>query len=181
MDKQELVELIKYEGVDCKGFGTIAKLVTTDTALSIGAKALYAYLCSYCGNGMTAFPRRNKIMADLCIVEETYYRYFNELKESGYIKAERGKTYPFANTYTIVSRPPKLKNAKTEEIEGENKLYVRGIKSLGYGTVPKAVMQDRRLHFKAKALYAYIWQFCRKRQYCFSQQSNNITSFANYY
>lgn len=98
-DKQELVELIKYEGVDCKGFGTIAKLVTTDTDLSIGAKALYAYLCSYCGNGMTAFPRRNKIMADLCIVEETYYRYFNELKESGYIKAERGKTYPFANTY----------------------------------------------------------------------------------
>lgn len=159
MDKQELVELIKYEGVDCKGFGTIAKLVTTDTALSIGAKALYAYLCSYCGNGMTAFPRRNKIMADLCIVEETYYRYFNELKESGYIKAERGKTYPFANTYTIVSRPPKLKNAKTEEIEGENKLYVRGIKSLGYGTVPKAVMQDRRLHFKAKALYAYICSF----------------------
>lgn len=158
-DKQELVELIKYEGVDCKGFGTIAKLVTTDTDLSIGAKALYAYLCSYCGNGMTAFPRRNKIMADLCIVEETYYRYFNELKESGYIKAERGKTYPFANTYTIISRPPKLKNAKTEEIEGENKLYVRGIKSLGYGTVPKAVMQDRRLHFKAKALYAYICSF----------------------
>lgn len=158
-DKQELIELIKYEGVDCKGFGTIAKLVTTDTDLSIGAKALYAYLCSYCGNGMTAFPRRNKIMADLCIVEDTYYRYFNELKESGYIRVERGKKYPFANTYTIVSRPPRLKNAKVEEVESENKLYVRGIKSLGYGTIPKAVMQDRRLHFKAKALYAYICSF----------------------
>ena len=159
-DKQELVELIKYEGVDCKGFGTIAKLVTTDTNLSIGAKALYAYLCSYCGGGMTAFPRRNKIMADLCIVEDTYYRYFNELKESGYIKAERGKNYPFANTYTIVSRPPQLKAMANEVREQKNDVLVtRGIKCLGYGTIPKAVMQDRRLNFKAKALYAYICSF----------------------
>lgn len=62
-EKKEIADLIMIEGVDCKGFGVIPKIVTTDTNLSIGAKALYAYLCSYAGNGTTAFPRRDKILA----------------------------------------------------------------------------------------------------------------------
>ena len=51
-EKKEIADLIMIEGVDCKGFGVIPKIVTTDTNLSIGAKALYAYLCSYAGNGI---------------------------------------------------------------------------------------------------------------------------------
>lgn len=160
LDNQELTDLLKVEGVDCKGFGIITKLVTTDTSLSIGAKALYAYFCSFCGNGTTAFPRRNKIINDLNVCEDTYYTFLNELKDNGYIKVQRGSKYPFSNTYTIVSRPPRLKEMNLENVDdSENKLYVRGMKALGYGTIPKAVMLDSRLHYKAKALYAYLCSF----------------------
>lgn len=155
----EISELIKVEGIDCKGFGIIAKLITTDADLDIGAKALYAYLCSYAGNGTTAYPRRSKILADLKMCKDAYYKYQKQLIENGYIKAERTDTYPFPNIYTIVSRPSKLKNIPNGENESGDILVVRGIKSLGYGTVPKAVMLDKRLHYKAKALYAYFCSF----------------------
>lgn len=155
----KIAELITVEGVDCKGFGIIAKLVTTDTDLCIGSKALYAYLCSYAGNGTTAYPRRSKILADLKMSKETYYKYQKELLDQGYIRATRGDKYPFANTYTIVSRPPKLKDTVPPENASGDILIARGIKAMGYGTVPKAVMLDERLHYKAKALYAYFCSF----------------------
>lgn len=159
-ENKKIADLIAVEGVDCKGYGIIAKLVTTDTDLCIGAKALYAYLCSYAGSGTTAYPRRSKILADLKMSKETYYKYQRELIDQGYIKATRGDKYPFPNTYTIVARPPKVNTIKTEpNNSNEDILISRGIKSMGYGTVPKAVMLDERLHYKAKALYAYFCSF----------------------
>lgn len=158
-EDQKIADIITIEGVDCKGFGIIAKLVTTDTNLSIGAKALYAYLCSYAGSGTTAYPRRGKILADLKMSKETYYKHLNEVLDQGYIKATRGNKYPFANTYTIVNKPPKLQEISIPDNENEDILIAKGIKSMGYGTVPKAVMLDERLHYKAKALYAYFCSF----------------------
>lgn len=160
-EKKEIADLIMIEGVDCKGFGVIPKIVTTDTNLSIGAKALYAYLCSYAGNGTTAFPRRDKILSNLKMCKDAYYKYQKELITQGYIRAERSNIYPFPNTYTIVSRPPKLNSiseSNSKNLEGDI-IISRGIKSMGYGTVPKAVMLDSRLHYKAKALYAYFCSF----------------------
>lgn len=156
---KEIAELIAVEGVDCKGFGIIAKLVTTDTDLCIGAKALYAYLCSYAGNGTSAYPGRSKILADLKLSKETYYKYQKELIDQGYIRVTRGDKYPFPNTYTIVTRPPKAENNVKLNDSDNDVLIARGIKSMGYGTVPKAVMLDKRLHCKAKALYAYFCSF----------------------
>lgn len=160
-EKKEIADLIMIEGVDCKGFGVIPKIVTTDTNLSIGAKALYAYLCSYAGNGTTAFPRRDKILSNLKMCKDAYYKYQKELITQGYIRAERSNVYPFPNTYTIVSRPPRI-NSITENnsknLEGDI-IISRGIKAMGYGTVPKSIMLDSRLHYKAKSLYAYFCSF----------------------
>lgn len=185
-EQPKIADIITVEGVDCKGFGIIAKIVTTDTDLCIGAKALYAYLCSYAGNGTTAYPRRSKILADLKMSKETYYKYQKELIDQGYIKATRGDKYPFPNTYTIVSRPPKLKEAAITE-NSEDILIARGIKSMGYGTVPKAVMLDDRLHYKAKALYAYFCSFAgngttaipSRKTICYHMQFT-INSFQRY-
>ncbi len=156
--KSEIAELIRYEGVDSKGFGKIAKLVMTDRKLEIGAKALYAYLCSYAGSENAAFPHRDKIFNDLKMCKTTYYKHLTSLTDRGYIKIERKTVYPFANTYIIVSRPPHLQE-KIVNTENTDTLLLKGIHSLGYGTVPKLVMLDNRISYKAKALYAYLCSF----------------------
>lgn len=99
---------LRIEGVNCQGFGIIPKLVMRDRMLSCGAKALYAYVCSYAGNGDTAWPGRELIIRDLNISKNTYNSYLNELKESDYIrtKQERSKTGIFMhNIFILVSSP----------------------------------------------------------------------------
>lgn len=156
---KKIADLIKLEGVDCKGFGIIAKIVMTDIDLVPGAKSLYAYFCSYAGAGTTAYPGRDKIIFDLKIGKDAYYTYLNNLLDNGYIRIEKKKEYPFNNIYIIVSNPPKLAKIAPVEIEGNDRLIVRGIKAFGYGTVPKAIMLDDRIECKAKALYAYFCSF----------------------
>ncbi len=151
-----IVDMLRVEGVDYKGFGIVPKFLMTDTDLPIGSKSLYAYLCSYTGKGNTAYPKRDKILDDLSICKTAYYRYQKALIEQGYIRVDRETVYPFRCTYTLVSRPPKLKEKMPD---GDGKLIAGGIKALGYGSIPKAVMIDKRLSAKAKALYAYFSSF----------------------
>ena len=159
-----IVEMLRVEGVDCKGFGIIPKALMTDTDLTIGAKALYAYLCSYTGKGNTAYPKRDKILSDLNICKTAYYRYQKELIDQGYIRVDRETTYPFCCTYTLVTRPEKLK----EKIPtGDGTMIAGGIKAFGYGSIPKAVMVDKRVSVKAKALYAYFSSFAGNGSFAF--------------
>lgn len=167
---QSIADIIRYEGVDCKGFGIITKLVMTDTDLTIASKALYSYLCSYAGSANSAFPKRDKILHDLNICKTAYYKHLQLLLDLGYIRIERGNTYPFGNTYIIVSRPPKLAEVQLD-VKG-NDIVVRGIKSLGYGTIPKAVMIDERLNYKAKALYAYLCSFSGNGTFAFPKRKD---------
>jgi DNA-binding MarR family transcriptional regulator len=73
--------------------------------LSIEAKAIYAYLCSFMGAGDTAFPSVRKICYDLGINVKRYYRHIDKLIELGFIAKKR--TYYKAsgkwanNTYCI--------------------------------------------------------------------------------
>lgn len=82
-------DVLQVEGINSKGFGTIPKLVMQDRRLTIQAKAIYAYFCSYAGAGRTAFPSRSKILYDLDIGKKAYYRHFNLLKKHGYIKCHQ--------------------------------------------------------------------------------------------
>jgi len=83
-------DILQVQGINSKGFGTIPKLVMQDRRLSAQAKAIYAYFCSYAGAGKTAFPRRDKIIADLGISKGTYYKHFGLLRDCGYILSEQG-------------------------------------------------------------------------------------------
>ena len=105
-EKDETQDIVKIEGINSKGFGIIPKLVMQDTRLTIQAKAIYAYFCSYAGNGEIAFPSRNKIFFDLGIKKQSYYKHFNLLKEYGYIKVEqvREKGKFTRNIYTIMQK-----------------------------------------------------------------------------
>ena len=80
---------VVYEGVLSKGFGVMPKLVATDINLSIEAKAIYAYICSYAGNGESAFPKLNTMLYHLQISKTRFYKHFELLKDHGYIEVQR--------------------------------------------------------------------------------------------
>ncbi len=99
-NKDKLIVMGRME----QGFGVIPKLVMKDERLTIHAKCIYAYFCSYAGNGTTAFPTVSKIVFDLKISRETFNKHIKLLKLYGYIKAEqqRGNKGTFArNVYTL--------------------------------------------------------------------------------
>jgi len=109
--------ILEVEGINSKGFGTIAKLVMMDQRLSIEAKAIYSYFCSYAGGGSTAFPSVSKILYDLKISKTRYYKHFNLLVDYGYISVKQIKEEnKFGkNLYTLHTNPvPIPQNEDTE-------------------------------------------------------------------
>lgn len=70
------------------GYGTVPKRIMQDKKISVGGKALYAYLCSYAWGKSESFPTVNSILDDLGISEKTFSRYRNEIVEAGYVTVE---------------------------------------------------------------------------------------------
>ena len=80
---------LKFEGIYENGYGLISKSFMKDKRLTIEAKSIYTYLCSYCGGGTTAYPSVSLQCSDLCISESRYYKHRQLLLEYGYIKVEQ--------------------------------------------------------------------------------------------
>ena len=104
---EKFTNILEVEGINAQGFGTIAKMVMLDQRLTIEAKAIYSYFCSYAGGGSTAFPSVSKIVYDLKISKDRYYKHFKLLVECGYISVRENKDKgKFANNiYRIMSNP----------------------------------------------------------------------------
>lgn len=108
MENQEKMRL---SSVLSEGYGIIPKKVMKDKDLSIEAKAIYSFLCSYTGKGDTAFPSRDLVTGSLGISKERYYKHRKALIEKGYVSVskERSKAGAFTrNIYTVhfdVPRP----------------------------------------------------------------------------
>jgi len=173
--RSELADALRLDGINCRGYGIVPKYVMLDKDLTIESKAIYAYFCSYSGAGNCAFPGRDKILADLCMSKDAYYRHYNLLLTNGYITVEQvrntGSRF-VRNIYTLVSRPEKLgepqANPRTEQ--ARQQVIVAGLKSAGYGQIPKAVMTDRRLSVKSKGLYAYYAAFTGSGESAFPEK-----------
>ena len=82
---------LRFEGIYENGYGLISKSFMKDKRLTIEAKSIYTYLCSYCGGGRTAYPSVALQCSDLCISENRYYKHRRLLEEYGYIKIEQQK------------------------------------------------------------------------------------------
>jgi hypothetical protein len=162
-----LPDQLKIEGINCKGFGVLPKYVMLDQDLTIDAKTIYAYFCSFAGNGTSTFPSRDRILSDLSMNKNAYYKHFKLLTDQGYLTVEQehhkgGRGDGFArNVYTLVSNPKKF--SEQPEDNKDNITYSRirfsGLKAAGFGMIPKAVMIDDRLPVKAKGIYAYFCSF----------------------
>lgn len=162
--KYEFEDQLKIEGVNCKGFGILPKYVMLDPDLSLEAKTIYAYFCSFAGNGNTAFPSWQTIVFHLQLNKDTYYKHLKQLTEQGYltITQERAERSIFAhNIYTLVSNPKKFEEKPDDgkKALAYSKIRFSGIKAAGYGMIPKAIMIDERLKSKSKGIYAYFCSF----------------------
>lgn len=156
---------LKVEGINFKGFGILPKYVMLDPDLSIEAKTIYAYFCSFAGNGSATFPGRDKILSDLPMSKDAYYKHFRQLTDQGYITVEQqggnsGAIYG-KNIYTLVSNPKKFSEKLEDTKHGlaYSRIRFSGLKAAGFGMIPKAVMIDPRLPVKAKGVYAYFCSF----------------------
>lgn len=156
---------LKVEGINFKGFGILPKYVMLDPDLSIEAKTIYAYFCSFAGNGSATFPGRDKILSDLPMSKDAYYKHFRQLTDQGYITVEQqggnsGAIYG-KNIYTLVSNPKKFSEKPEDTKHGlaYSRIKFSGLKAAGFGMIPKAVMIDPRLPVKAKGVYAYFCSF----------------------
>jgi len=149
-DTRSLSDIIKYEGVKAKGFGTIPKFVTHDMDLTIESKAIYGYFCSLCGNGEVTFPSRHTILRSLNLSKKGYYTHYKALIDQGYIRVEKSNPLDVKshNVYIIVAYPRKV--AEYAKKNGDKKEIFSSIDSYGYGILPRSVMIDDRLDIKAK-------------------------------
>lgn len=98
-------DVLQVQGRMSRGYGIIPKIPMQDKRLTIEAKAIYSYFCTYAGAGTQAFPSRDKILYDLQISENRYYKHFNLLKQYGYIEVTKNtdSTGKFKNNiYTLV-------------------------------------------------------------------------------
>lgn len=71
------------------GYGTVTKAAMQDKSLTIEAKAIYAYLCSFAGGKDEAWPSVSKICYDLGISENRMRKHLNMLIEQEYIERYR--------------------------------------------------------------------------------------------
>ena len=97
---------IRSIGINQKGYSNIPKMVMLDQELDIKAKAVYAYFCSFTGDGDSCFLSRGKICNDLKISKDSLSKYMKQLADNGYLVIEQVKENGrFShNVYTLWQR-----------------------------------------------------------------------------
>ena len=118
MDNKDAPDILQVQGRMTLGYGIIPKLAMQDQRLTIEAKAIYSYICSFAGAGTSAFPSRNKILYDLKISKDRYYKHFDILKKYGYItvKQESVSSGKFSRNIYIL-----MENIKSNPVEAVDK------------------------------------------------------------
>lgn len=90
------------------GYGLCPQMVFRDSRLEPGAKAIYGYLASFAGAGLTAFPSQTLMLEELNMSRPTYTKHLKQLQAYGYVKVERRKNKRnefMSNVYELVREP----------------------------------------------------------------------------
>lgn len=107
-----------------EGYGIISKKAMRDKNLSIEAKAIYSYMCSFAGAGATSFPGVALMLVELGISENRFYNHRKQLVENGYITIvkQRKENRADRNLYNIEGEPSKIiEKRKEEKLASEEK------------------------------------------------------------
>lgn len=109
-------------GIYSEGYGIIPKSIMRNSNISISAKALYSYICSFAGAGGNAFPSLELICSELGMSEKKLYKCRKELVDYNLIKVEKkriGSKYS-NNIYTLITNP-----IVKEDVEPSQNGYVQ--------------------------------------------------------
>lgn len=122
-------------GLKKGGYGLTYQEVYLMDNLTIEAKAIYGMLCSYAGNGATAYPSVDFMCRNLHISNSRFYKHMNLLIGAGIVQKIqiKGENGSFANNiYTLV---PNLKNVQNpctgNECTGNLYTEIRKMENLG--------------------------------------------------
>src|SRR5699024_734086 len=93
------------QGIMEQSYGISPKLVMRDKNLSIEAKAIYAYMSSFAGNGESAFPKIETACKDLQISKKRFLNHRKYLIDHGYLTIEKNrKKGKFDNNVYIINQ-----------------------------------------------------------------------------
>lgn len=107
--------LLQLDALLSHGYGLSPQLVMRSKGLSIEAKALYGYLSSFAGAGDTAFPSTSRILEELDISKNRFYKIRKELVSWGFISIETTATSAGLRTvYTLPQNPIAIKTEARE-------------------------------------------------------------------
>ena len=96
------------------GYGLISRAVMRDKNLSIQAKAIYSYLCSFANTDGESFPSRSIATAELGVNKDTYTKYLSELKDKGYLTVKQlTEKGVFKSNHYFINSYPCLKLSDT--------------------------------------------------------------------
>lgn len=102
---------IQVNGIMSLGYGFSPKAVMRDTRLTVEAKAIYAYMSSFAGSGLSAFPTIELQLHELGMGAKRYYKHRKLLENLGYITIKQtrikkdGKSINDKNIYTLEQFP----------------------------------------------------------------------------
>ena len=115
--------LLPLDALLSHGYGLSPQLVMRSKGLSIEAKALYGYLSSFAGAGDTAFPSTSRILEELDISKNRFYKIRKELVSWGFISIETTATSAGLRTvYTLPQNPIAIKTEIDEIANRRNEI-----------------------------------------------------------
>ena len=63
-------------------YGVVDFKTITDKRLSIQARGIYCYLACYANKSHTAFPSRERILSELGLSKNGYYKHYHQLEDN---------------------------------------------------------------------------------------------------
>ena len=106
--------------------------------MSIQARAIYCYLSCYANKNHTAFPCRERILKELGLSKNGYYKHYHQLEDNCIMRIERSRCRN--NKYHLFFR----KLAHTQK----------------FGFAHREIMTDPKISLAAKVVFIYITTYC---------------------
>ena len=119
-------------------YGIVDFKTITNKSLSIQARAIYCYLSCYANKNHTAFPCRERILKELGLSKNGYYKHYHQLEDNCIMLIER--SHCRNNKYHLFFR----KLAQTQK----------------FGFAHKDIMTDPNISLAAKVVFIYITAYC---------------------
>ena len=119
-------------------YGIVDFKTITNKSLSIQARAIYCYLSCYANKNHTAFPCRERILKELGLSKNGYYKHYHQLEDNCIMRIERSRCRN--NKYHLFFR----KLAHTQK----------------FGFAHKEIMTAPRISLASKVVFIYITAYC---------------------